>query len=402
MTFPSTERTTPHRKRERVSYERVVAHAILDEALHCHVGFLVNGHVRVLPTLHARLDETLYLHGSPGAGAMLAALGDGLPVCVAVTHLDALVLSRSWVNHSVNYRSLVIHGRAHVVTAADEKWRALAAFVDKVGEGRSADSRAPSPKELARTAVLAITLREASVKARIGGVKENEEDLALPYWAGVIPLRVAPGSPEPDSGLAAPLPAYLRPRHGAWLDAPTLRGELVELSALDMSHVDGLFAAVADPHVYRYLPRPLPTTRDELAGQVAEALRQWHRGERVPFVQRCARTGRIIGTTSFYRPDETLRCVEIGYSMLARDRWGSGVNRESKRLLLAHAFETLGAVRVTWQTDVANERSQRAVERLGATREGVLRSHRRMPDGSWRDSVLYAMTRDDWTAGRFA
>jgi len=396
MTLTPTERTTPHRKRERVSYELAAAHAILDEALHCHVGMVVDGEPRVLPTLHARLGDTLYLHGSTGAGAMLAARGEGLPVCVTVTHLDALVLARSWAHHSVNYRSVVVHGRAHLVTGADEKWRALEAFVDKVGHGRAADSRAPSLKELAETAVLALTLREASVKARVGGVKDDEEDLALPHWAGVLPLRVTPGVAEPDAGVTAPVPAYLSPQRSVWLDAPTLRGEHVELSALDMSHVDGLFAAVADPEVYRYLPRPLPTTRDEMAGQVAQALRQWQRGERVPFVQRCTRTGEIVGTTSFYRPDETLRSVEIGFTMLARDRWRTGVNAESKRLLLRHAFETLGAVRVTWQTDTRNERSQRAIERLGATREGVLRRHRELPDGTWGDSVLYALTDEQW------
>ena len=210
MTFPQTERTVPHRKRDRVSYERVVADAILDEALFCHVGFVVDGAPRVLPTVHARVDETLYLHGSTGAGAMLAARAEGLPICVTVTHLDALVLSRSWAHHSVNYRCVVVHGRAHLVTVEDEKWRALEAVVNKVGRGRADDSRPPTPKELAETAVLAITLREASVKARVGGVVDDEEDLTLPHWAGVIPLRLTPGRPEPDEGVTAALPDYLR------------------------------------------------------------------------------------------------------------------------------------------------------------------------------------------------
>jgi nitroimidazol reductase NimA-like FMN-containing flavoprotein (pyridoxamine 5'-phosphate oxidase superfamily) len=210
MTFPQTERTAPHRKRDRVSYERVVADAILDEALYCHVGFVVDGAPRVLPTVHARVDETLYLHGSTGAGAMLAARGEGLPICVTVTHLDALVLSRSWAHHSVNYRCVVVHGRAHLVTVDEEKWRALEAVVNKVGRGRADDSRPPTPKELAETAVLAITLREASVKARVGGVVDDEEDLTLPHWAGVIPLRLTPGRPEPDEGVTAALPGYLR------------------------------------------------------------------------------------------------------------------------------------------------------------------------------------------------
>ncbi len=210
-TFPATARTTPKRKRDRVGYERATAHAIIDEALVCHVGFVVDGAPRVLPMLHARIDDTLYLHGSTGASAMLAARAEGLPICVTITHLDALVLARSWVHHSVNYRSVVAHGRAHLVTAQTEKWDALAALVDKVGEGRSADSRPPTAREFAETAVLALTLREASVKARVGGVMDDEEDYALPYWAGVVPLRLGPGPSQPDRGVGVPAPAYVPP-----------------------------------------------------------------------------------------------------------------------------------------------------------------------------------------------
>lgn len=209
-TFPATPRTTPHRKRDRLSYQRATAAAIIDEALYCHLGFVVNGEPRILPTLHARIDDTLYLHGSTGSGPMLAARGPGLRVCVTVTHLDALVLARSWIHHSANYRSVVVHGQAHLVTAEGEKWDALAAFVDKVAAGRAADSRPPTPKEMAETAVLAITLREASVKARLGGVNDDEEDLGLPHWAGVIPLRLTPGRPVPDAGVQLPVPAYLQ------------------------------------------------------------------------------------------------------------------------------------------------------------------------------------------------
>lgn len=208
-TFTPTARTTPNRKRDRVSYERATAYAIIDEALYCHVGFVVDGYPRVLPTLHVRVGDTLFLHGSTGATAMLAARGDGLPICVTVTHLDALVYARAWAHHSANYRCMVAHGRAHLVTSDEEKWQALQAFVDKVGAGRAADSRPPSRKELAETAVLALTLREVSVKARIGGVSDDEEDLSLPHWAGVLPLRLTPGRPQPDKGVRTPVPPYL-------------------------------------------------------------------------------------------------------------------------------------------------------------------------------------------------
>jgi RimJ/RimL family protein N-acetyltransferase/nitroimidazol reductase NimA-like FMN-containing flavoprotein (pyridoxamine 5'-phosphate oxidase superfamily) len=399
-TFSRTDRTTPRRRRDRASYERATAYAILDEAYHGHVGFIIDGEARVLPTLHARVDDTLYLHGSTGATTMLAARGEGLPVCVTVTHLDGLVLARSWMHHSANYRCVVAHGRAHLVTDEAEKHRALTAVMEKVAAGRSADSRPPTSREYAETAVLALTLREVSVKARVGGVMDDEEDLGLQHWAGVIPLRLQPGTPSPDLGVRVALPAYLQPDRGPWLTAPTLRGDHVALSQLDMSHVDGLFAAVADAEVYRWQTRPLPSDTAEMGRQVAEALRMQQQGFRVPFVQTDARTGEIIGTTSYYSPDETNRTIAIGYTMLARARWRTGANTESKLMLMRHAFEILGAVRVEWHTDLCNERSQRAIERLGATREGVLRRHRLRPDGTWRDTVQYSMTDAEWPSAQ--
>jgi RimJ/RimL family protein N-acetyltransferase/nitroimidazol reductase NimA-like FMN-containing flavoprotein (pyridoxamine 5'-phosphate oxidase superfamily) len=398
--FSAAPRTVPSRYRDRASYERTTAYAILDEAYHCHVGFVVDGEPRTLPTLHARVGDTLYLHGSTGSRPMLAARAEGLPVCVTVTQLDGLVLARSWMHHSANYRSVIAHGRAHLVTDPTEKLTALTAVVNRVGAGRAADSRPPTPRELAETAVLALTLRDVSVKARIGGVNDDEADYALDHWAGVVPLRLRPGVPEPDAGVRVAVPDYLRPDRGPWLTAPTLPGDHVRLAPLDLSHVDGLFAAVADPEVYRWLPRPVPADPAEMAGQVREALRMQAQGIRVPFVQQDARTGEVIGSTSYYAPDDTNRVIAIGYTMLARSHWRTGVNTEAKLLLLRHAFETLGAVRVEWHTDLFNERSQRAIERLGATREGVLRRHRLRPDGTFRDTVQYSMLDAEWPSAQ--
>jgi RimJ/RimL family protein N-acetyltransferase len=126
------------------------------------------------------------------------------------------------------------------------------------------------------------------------------------------------------------------------------------------------------------------------------ALRAYHAGERVPWVQRCAVTGEVIGSTAYYEVDETRRSVAIGYTWLGRPWWRTGVNTEAKLLLLTRAFDELGAVRVVWHTDIRNHRSQRAIERLGARREGVLRMHRQRSDGSWRDTVQYSMTVDEW------
>jgi len=397
--YQQTERTTANRERGRMSYERATAHAILDEAYHCALGFTVDGEPRVLPTLHVRVGETVYVHGSTGSRPLLAARGDaGLRVCLTVTQLDGLVLARSQFHHSANYRSVVAHGVARLVTSEEEKRTVLNALVDKIGRGRSAQTRVPTRKELAETAMLAIPLHEVSVKARTGGVLEDEEDLDLPYWAGVVPLRLVPGMPEPDAGVTVPVPHYLRPPRSPWLAPEPMHGDHVILEPLDMAHVDELFAATRDPEVWRHLTHGQPADRDGMAEIVADALRMHHTGTRVPWVQRDAATGEVIGTTSYYELNEAKRSLGIGYTFLSRRCWRRGFNTEAKLLLLTRAFEELGAVRVVWHTDTRNERSQAAIERLGARREGVLKMHRLRADGAWYDSVQYAMTVDEWPA----
>ncbi|MFE9203061.1 bifunctional pyridoxamine 5'-phosphate oxidase family protein/GNAT family N-acetyltransferase [Micromonospora sp. NPDC007230] len=394
--YPQTERTTATRMRHRMSYDEAAAHAVLDEAYHCTLGFTVDGEPRVLPTLHVRIGDTLYLHGSTGSRPLLAARGDGLPVCVAVTLLDGLVYARSQFNHSANYRSVVVHGTARPVTDEREKAEVLTALVEKVAAGRSTDSRPPSRRELAETAVLALPLREVSVRARAAGANDDPADLDLPYWAGVLPLRLTAGVPEPAAGVAAPVPAYLRPARSAWLEPVVLRGEHVVLEPLDVSHAEELYAALDDPEVWSYVGSPRPRNAAETAGQIRAALDANLRGVRTPWVQRCAATGAVVGTTSYYQPDPGLRTLEIGFTQLGRAWWRTGINTEAKLLLLTRAFEELDAIRVTWQTSTLNERSQRAIERLGATREGTLRSNRRRADGTWRDSALYSMLATEW------
>ncbi|WP_433532057.1 bifunctional pyridoxamine 5'-phosphate oxidase family protein/GNAT family N-acetyltransferase [Micromonospora sp. CA-263727] len=394
--YPQTARTTASRSRDRMNYDPAAAHAVLDEAYHCALGFTVDGEPRVLPTLHVRVGDTLYLHGSTGSRPLLAARGDGLPVCVAVTLLDGLVYARSQFNHSANYRSVVAHGTAHLVTDPGEKADVLTALTEKVGAGRAADSRPPNRRELAETAMLALPLHEVSVRERSGGVHDDPADLALAHWAGVVPLRLTAGRPEPDAGVTAPVPAYLRGSRSPWHEPATLAGGHVRLEPLDPSHADELYAATADPEVWQHLGQPLPTGPAQLREVITAALADQRRGERVPWVQRCAVTGAVVGSTSYYEIDPGRRSVAIGHTYLGRPWWRTGINTEAKLLLLARAFDELGAVRVVWHTDIRNERSQRAIARLGATREGVLRKHRLRPDGSWRDTVQYSMTVDEW------
>jgi nitroimidazol reductase NimA-like FMN-containing flavoprotein (pyridoxamine 5'-phosphate oxidase superfamily) len=191
-------RTTVKRHPERGEYDRATIDAILDEALICHVGFVVDGQPYVIPTIHARDGEVLYLHGSP-ASRMLRTIKEGVEVCVTATLLDGLVLARSVYNHSMNYRSAVVLGRAHEVTELDPKLHAMACVVEHIAPGRWAEARQPSEGEIKGTTILALPLDEASAKIRTGPPKDFDEDRSLAVWAGVIPLDLRRGRPRPDT-----------------------------------------------------------------------------------------------------------------------------------------------------------------------------------------------------------
>ncbi|EPJ41356.1 hypothetical protein STAFG_1594 [Streptomyces afghaniensis 772] len=214
--YTPTDRTVPTRSADRAAYDKDLVHAILDEAYVCHLGFVRDGAPVVLPTLYARVGERLYVHGSTGSRPLREAgqADPGLPVCLTVTHVDGLVLARSAFHHSINYRSVVVHGVAHDVTDPEEKRQALDALVDHVVPGRSADSRPANKKELAATAVIRLDLDEVSAKLRTGGANDEPEDLALPHWAGVVPLRKGYDAPvaNPDLAPGTELPDYLRAR----------------------------------------------------------------------------------------------------------------------------------------------------------------------------------------------
>ncbi|WP_405739574.1 pyridoxamine 5'-phosphate oxidase family protein [Streptomyces sp. NBC_00028] len=211
--YPATDRTVPTRSADRAAYDKDVVHAILDEAYVCHLGFVRDGAPVVLPTLYARVGERLYVHGSTGSRPlrMTGQADPGLPVCLTVTHVDALILARSAFHHSINYRSVVVHGTAYDVTDPEEKRLALDALVDHVVAGRSKDSRPANKKELAATAVIRLDLDEVSAKMRTGGVNDEPEDFALPHWAGVVPLRKGYDTPigDPDLAPDTELPDYL-------------------------------------------------------------------------------------------------------------------------------------------------------------------------------------------------
>jgi nitroimidazol reductase NimA-like FMN-containing flavoprotein (pyridoxamine 5'-phosphate oxidase superfamily) len=206
--IPVTERTKVRRLSKRASYDAATIHAIVDEALICHVGFVVDSTPFVIPTIHWREGDTLYFHGS-AASRMLRSLRDGVDACVTVTLLDGLVLARSAFHHSMNYRSVVVFGKAREVTG-EEKLRALDSLVEHVVRGRSAEVRPPNEVELRQTLVLALPLEEASAKIRTGGPVDDEEDYALPVWAGVLPLRLTPGAPVADERMSDQVPEYVR------------------------------------------------------------------------------------------------------------------------------------------------------------------------------------------------
>ncbi|GAA4632432.1 pyridoxamine 5'-phosphate oxidase family protein [Actinoallomurus vinaceus] len=193
-TLSGTERTRVRRLSERAATDRQALYDVLDAGRICHLGVIVDGCPRVLPTGYGRDGDTLYLHGSTGAVSLRA----GGEICVTVTHLDGLVLARSVFHHSMNYRSAVIYGRPRLVTDPEEKLAGLRAIVENLAPGRWDAARRPTRKELAATAVVALSLEEASVKVRQGPPSDDEEDLGLDVWAGVLPVREVVGDPVPD------------------------------------------------------------------------------------------------------------------------------------------------------------------------------------------------------------
>ena len=210
--YIQTERTRLRRRPQRGTYERETVHAILDAALVCHIGFVADGRPVVIPTAYARIGETIVFHGASRSRTLLAAAA-GTELCLTVTLLDGLVLARSAFHHSVNYRSVVAFGRATLITDPDEKMAALRAFVERIHPGRWAVARRPTAEELKATAVLELPLDEVSAKVRSGGPIDDEEDYALPVWAGVIPVEMTAGAPIVDervaSNLESPRPSLL-------------------------------------------------------------------------------------------------------------------------------------------------------------------------------------------------
>lgn len=208
--LPVTDRTRVRRAADRGAFDRETINAVLDEALICHVGFVEGGQPYVIPTIHVRIDDRVYLHGSQ-ASRMMRCLRGGTRACVTVTLLDGLVLARSAFHHSMNYRSVVILGAAREVTEPPEKERVLQALVEHVVPGRWEDSRQPTGAELNGTMLVSLPIEEASAKVRTGPPVDDDADYPLPHWAGVIPLTLLPSAPEPDPRLprGTAVPAYV-------------------------------------------------------------------------------------------------------------------------------------------------------------------------------------------------
>jgi nitroimidazol reductase NimA-like FMN-containing flavoprotein (pyridoxamine 5'-phosphate oxidase superfamily) len=208
--FEQTKRNKVQRMPARGQYERDEVYQIVDEALICHVGFVVDGQPFVIPTLHARDGDTLLLHGS-SASRLMRHAGSGGSLCVTVTHVDGIVLARSIFNHSINYRSAVLFGQGALITDDAEKMAVLARFTERLMPGRWDDAREPNRQELKATAVVAMPIDSASAKVRVGPPKDDAEDLDRPIWAGVLPIAPHYGEPVPDPAAteAQPFPDYL-------------------------------------------------------------------------------------------------------------------------------------------------------------------------------------------------
>ncbi len=204
-TYSPTARTQVRRLPKRATYDKEQVHAILDEGFICHVGFVVDGQPYVIPTGYARFGDQIYIHGS-AASRMLRSAGEGIDVCVTVTLVDGFVLARSVFHHSMNYRSVVVLGKARLVTGLEEKRAALRCFTNHIMAGRWEEARQPTEQELKATSVLALPLQEVSAKVRTGPPVDDEEDYSMSIWAGVVPIRSVLGEPLPDDRVLAGAP----------------------------------------------------------------------------------------------------------------------------------------------------------------------------------------------------
>jgi hypothetical protein len=210
--YPITDRNRVRRQAKRASYDRALVHAIIDEALICHAAFVDDGVPVAVPVLHARMDESVVIHGSKAA-RLIRYVEAGGTVCLTFTLVDGLVLARSAFHHSINYRSAVVFGSGAAIEGVEQKMKALEAIVEHVTPGRWSDARPPNPQELDATAVVSVAIESASAKVRTGPPEDAPEDHALDVWAGVVPLRLERLEPIPDPLLSPgiDLPAYLRP-----------------------------------------------------------------------------------------------------------------------------------------------------------------------------------------------
>ncbi len=208
--FEITDRTRVRRIHELASYDRDVVHAILDAGLISHLGYVIDGEPYVTPTSHWRQGDFVYWHGS-SASRMIKAQKSGIPVCLSASHLDGIVLARSGYNTSYNYRSVVVYGDAELVVDEEAKLTALRDFMERLAPGRWDTLRPPTVQEMKATAVMRMEIREAAAKVNNGPPEDEEGDLDAPVWAGVLPLRVEAGAPEPDMGVLADMeePDYL-------------------------------------------------------------------------------------------------------------------------------------------------------------------------------------------------
>lgn len=209
-TFPPSDRSRVRRLPARAGYDADTIYPIVDEALICHVGLVADGQPFVIPTIHARIGDTIALHGAK-ASRLLKHAAAGEPLCITCTLVDGLVLARSVFHHSMNYRSAVLFGRARLPHSEEEKWAALEAITEHVMPGRWDDARRPNPKEMDATSVVLMAIEEATAKVRVGPPGDDDEDYALPIWAGVLPAQISYAAPEADPRLGdgIDLPGYV-------------------------------------------------------------------------------------------------------------------------------------------------------------------------------------------------
>ena len=404
-----TEKTKLRRIPRRGHHDRETIISILDKEFVCHIGFVHEGYPVVIPTLYGRDGEFLYVHGSM-ASRMMKDLSGGLPLSITVTRVNGLVLARSSFHHSMNYESVVLFGHATEVTDKAEKIHGFKAVSDHIIADRWEEVRPILDNEIKATMLLKIPIEEASAKIRAEGIKDDKADYELDIWGRHHPGSSGLGGSGPrrksqsrNTGFSISRPIFeKKKRMSLFKEDFVLENQRLRLMPSSLSDLEHLYQ-IADQRIWAHSSTSIRNRQDMFRYLEKAGLdRQNEVRQELTVIDKL--TGAYCGCSSFENISIPHRRLEIGWTWLGLQFQGKGINKIAKYLMLAYVFEQLEFERVEFRVRGTNAQSQRALEKIGAVREGRLRSYFEA-EGQRHDFIYFSILREEWPqlkAGIFA